>query len=180
MQVAYCWNTLRCHGRFHAHLVLDLVRNRNRKPANAFTQHLRCRIREVEPHVRAGIALSKERLSRDKSYVVLDRLVKQAHAIDASRQRHPQEKPSLRMRPLHLGWEEVIKCCQHRITPRFVALADGLNVLVQEAVLGDLIYDHLCECAGMKIGGLFELNEPCDDVRWRNDPTQPESRSQDL
>src|SRR6516164_1054931 len=95
IQVAYCWNTLRYHGRSNARLVLDLVRNRNRKPANAFTQQLRCRIREVEPHVRAGIAFSKERVSRDKGYVVLDGLVKQAHAIDAGRQRHPQEKPSL-------------------------------------------------------------------------------------
>ena len=64
---------------------------------------------------------------------------------------------------------------EHHIAAFAVDVADEFDVLVEEAVAGDFVSDHLAKGGGMEVGALLQLNEFRDDIVRSDDPAQAQA-----
>ena len=80
------------------------------------------------------------------------------------------------MCPICLGGEGFGHSFHHHIAAFLIGGTDHLDMLVNEAALGNLISYNLIECCSVQIGGLLGHDQLAGYLRRCDDPGQPNSR----
>src|ERR1022692_676276 len=84
------------------------------------------------------------------------------------------------MSPGHLWREELFQSLQHHVAAFAINLTNQLYMLVQESIARDFVGHELREGRSVQVRALLELRQLADDVRRRDDPSQPKSGSERL
>jgi hypothetical protein len=78
------------------------------------------------------------------------------------------------------GGQMQLQGVAHGVALGLVARPDARHMLLQEAVLDDLVRQALIEDGRVQVSGLFGLQQLGEQRRWRHHITQPQTGRQDL
>ncbi len=160
----------------------QMALHRRRQPPYPLSYLLWSRIRKIQPHMPSAFdaVVRIERISRHKRNVLFERGVEYGLHVQAFGQSYPEEQTALGMSPGDGGWEEFLQRLQHHVAAFGIHLANQLYVLVEESIARHFVGHELRERRSVQVGALLQLRQLADNLRRRDDPSQPQPGSQRL